>query len=59
MSSRRSAVVSLIGLVLMACLIFSADEAPSTTLRTIQYVAIAACLLGLVGALVKIAKGER
>lgn len=59
MSSRKSAVVSLIGLVLMAYLIFSADEAPSTTLRTIQYVAIAACLLGLVGALVKIAKGER
>ena len=59
MSSRKSAVVSLIGLVLMAYLIFSADETPSTALRTLQYVAVAACLLGLVGALVKIAKGER
>lgn len=58
MSAKRSAIVSLVGLVLMAFLIFSADEAPSTALRTIQYVAIAACLLGLVGALVKISRGE-
>jgi hypothetical protein len=58
MSPRNSAIVSAIGLVLMGFLIFSADEAPSTALRTIQYVAIAACLLGLVGALVKMSKGE-
>ena len=59
MSAKRSAIVSAVGLVLMAFLIFSADEAPSTALRTIQYVAIAACLLGLIGALVKMGRGER
>jgi len=58
MGAKRSAIVSAVGLVLMAFLIFSADEAPSTALRTIQYVAIAACLLGLIGALVKISRGE-
>ena len=58
MSAKRSAIVSLVGLVLMTFLIFSADEAPGQTLRLIQYVAIAACLLGLVGALVKMGRGE-
>jgi len=58
MNPRTSAIVSAVGLVLMGWLIFSAEEAPSTTLATIQYVAVAACLLGLVGALVKISKGS-
>ena len=58
MSAKRSAIISAVGLVLMAFLIFSANEAPSQTLRIIQYVAIGACLLGLVGALVKISRGE-
>lgn len=57
MSPQRSAAISAIGLVVMAWLIFSADETPSAMLATIQYVAIAACLLGLVGAIVKMAKG--
>lgn len=58
MNPKTSAMVSAVGLVLMGWLILSADEAPSTTLATIQYVAIGACLLGLIGALVKMGKGQ-
>ena len=58
MSPQKSAIVSAIGLVLMGWLILSADEAPSTTLATIQYIAIAACLVGLAGAVVKMRKGS-
>lgn len=41
----------------VAWLIFSADETPSPMLAMIQYVAVVACLLGLVGALVKMRRG--
>jgi hypothetical protein len=58
MSPQKSAIVSAVGLVLMGWLIFSADETPSTTLATIQYVAVAACLIGLIGALVKMSRGS-
>lgn len=58
MNPKTSAIVSAVGLVLIGWLILSADEAPSTALATIQYVAIAACLLGLVGALFKMRKGS-
>lgn len=58
MSPQKSAAISAIGLVVMGFLIFSTDEAPSPTLAAIQYVAIAACLLGLVGSIVKMARGE-
>jgi membrane protein DedA with SNARE-associated domain len=58
MSPQKSAAISVIGLVLMGWLIFSTDEAPSTALATIQYVAIAACLIGLVGSLVKMRRGS-
>ncbi|MEX0954894.1 MAG: hypothetical protein WDZ83_06760 [Rhizobiaceae bacterium] len=57
MTPKTSAIISTVGLVLMGWLILSADEAPSTALATIQYVAIAACLLGLVGAVVKMRRG--
>lgn len=57
MSPPKSAAISALGLVVMAWLIFSADEEPSAALATIQYVAVAACLLGLVGALVKMGRG--
>jgi len=50
-------MVSAAGLVLMGWLILSADEAPSTALAILQYAAIAACLVGLAGAVVKIRRG--
>jgi hypothetical protein len=59
MSARMSAVVSLIGLVLMGFVMLSADETPSTTLRLLQYAAVGGCLLGLLGALLKIGQGQR
>lgn len=58
MKPQTSAIISAVGLVLMGWLILSAREAPSTALATIQYVAIAACLLGLAGALFKMRKGS-
>ena len=58
MKPQTSALISVVGLVLMGWLILSATEAPSPMLATIQYVAIAACLLGLAGALFKMRKGS-
>ena len=57
MTPKTSAMVSAAGLVLMGWLILSADEAPSTGLAILQYAAIAACLVGLAGALVKMRRG--
>lgn len=58
MKPQTSAIISGVGLVVMGWLILSADEAPSPMLATIQYVAVAACLLGLAGALFKMRRGE-
>ena len=58
MKPQTSAIVSVVGLVLMGWLILSANEEPSPLLATIQYVAVAACLLGLAGALFKMRKGS-
>ena len=57
MTSKTSAMVSAAGLVLMGWLILSADEAPSTGLAILQYAAIAACVVGLAGAVVKMRRG--
>lgn len=56
MSARTSAIVSGFGAVLMGFMIFSAEEAPSTALATLQYILFAGCLIGLVGALMKMGK---
>ncbi len=58
MKPQTSALISVVGLVLMGWLILGTDETPSTTLAIMQYVAVAACLLGLAGALFKMRKGS-
>ena len=57
-SAGKSAAWSAVGLVLIGYNILSATESPSTALATLQYVVLAACTIGLVGALMKMAKGE-
>lgn len=56
MSPGKSAIVSAIGVVLMAYLIFSANESPSPALATLQYILLAAGLVGLIGSLAKIGR---
>lgn len=56
-SAGKSAALSALALVLVGYHILSATESPSTALATLQYVLLAACVIGLVGSL-KLAKGE-
>jgi hypothetical protein len=56
MSPKTSAIVSAAGIVLIGTMIFSADESPSTALAALQYILLAAAVVGLVGSLMKIGK---
>lgn len=56
MSPGKSAIMSAVGVALMGYLIFSASESPSPALATLQYILLAAGLVGLIGSLAKIGR---
>ena len=49
-------MVSAVAVVLIGYSILSADESPSTALATLQYILLAAAVVGLVGSLMKMGK---
>jgi hypothetical protein len=57
-SAGKSAAISAVAVVVIGYMILSSDEAPSTALATLQYVLLAAGLVGLVGSLMKLRRGE-
>ncbi|MBN9036888.1 MAG: hypothetical protein J0H53_12520 [Rhizobiales bacterium] len=56
MTPKTSAIVSAVAVVLIGYSILSADESPSTALATLQYILLAAAVVGLVGSLMKMEK---
>jgi hypothetical protein len=56
MSPGKSAIMSAVGVVLIGYLIFSASESPSPALATLQYILLAAAIIGLIGSLAKIGR---
>lgn len=55
-SPGRSAAMSAVAVVLIGYIILSAHERPSTFLAGLQYVLLAAAIIGLIGSLAKIGK---
>ena len=55
-SPGRSAAMSAVAVVLIGYIILSADERPSNALAVLQYVLLAAAIIGLIGSLAKIGK---
>ena len=58
MSAKTSAIVSAVGIVLIGFSILSADESPSTTLAALEYIVLALAVVGLVGSLMQMGKGQ-
>lgn len=56
MSPAKSAAVSAVGVILMGYLILSPGESPSPALATLQYILLAAGIIGLIGSLAKIGR---
>jgi membrane protein DedA with SNARE-associated domain len=57
-SAGKSAAISAVGVVVIGYLILSSNETPSTALATLQYILLAAGVVGLVGSLMKLSRGE-
>ena len=56
---RVTAVISLIGVVLIGSSIFFSQEAPSPMLAILQWVLLGGAFLGLVGSLFQIGQNRR
>ena len=55
---RVSAAISGIGIIAVGWGMFSADEAPSTALLTLEWVLLVGCVLGLIGSLIRMGSGR-
>ncbi len=55
-SPAKTALISCVAIVLIGYSIFSATETPSTAVSIMQYVFLAAAVVGLIGSLVKLGR---
>jgi hypothetical protein len=57
-SPGKTAALCVLAILLIGYSMLSADEAPSSAVRVLQYVFLAGAAIGLIGSLVKLGRGS-